>query len=133
MKTVRMLSIWLMALVCLSLTTVACSDDDDNETEKEIAIESIIGTWRYEEEEGSETITFNTDGSIQIVIKEYYDGDWESATKTGTYTLKNNIITLFSYGIETGAVKVKSVTATSLTLEIEDEEDGNYSRTYQKV
>lgn len=133
MKTVRMLSIWLMALVCLSLTTVACSDDDDNETEKEIAIESIIGTWRYEEEEGSETITFNTDGSIQIVIKEYYDGEWESATKTGTYTLKNNIITLFSYGIETGAVKVKSVTATSLTLEIEDEEDGNYSRTYQKV
>lgn len=133
MKTIRMISTWLMALVCLSLTTIACSDDDDNETEKEIAIDSIIGSWRYEEKEASETITFNNDGSMQSVIKEYYDGEWETITKTGTYTLENNVITIFSYGIKAGEVKVKSVTATSLTLEMEDEEDGNYSMTYKKV
>lgn len=133
MKTVKMLSTWLMVLVCLSLTTIACSDDDDNETEKEITIDSIIGSWRYEEEEGSETITFNTDGTMLIVSKEYYDGEWETISETATYTLKNNIITLFSHGIKAGEVKVKSVTAKSLTLEREDEEDGNYSVTYRKV
>lgn len=133
MKPLKTLNAWLMALVCLSLTILACNDDDDNETEKEVTIESIIGSWQYEEEEGSETITFNDDGSMQSVIKEYYDGKWETVTKTGTYTLKNNIITLFSYGIKAGEVKVKSVTPTSLILEMEDEEDGNYSRTYKKV
>lgn len=132
MKTVKMFSTWLMVLVCLSLATIACSDDD-NETQKEIAIDSIIGSWRYEEKEGSEIITFNTDGTMLIVTKEYYDGEWETTTETATYTLKNNIITLFSHGIKAGEVKVKSVTANSLTLEREDEEDGNYSVTYKKV
>lgn len=131
MKTLRTLSAWLMVLVCLSLTNIACNDDDDNETE--VTIKSIIGSWQYEEEQGSETITFNDDGSMQSVIKEYYDGEWETITKTGTYTLENNIITLFSYGIKAGEVKVKSVIPTSLILEMEDEEDGNYSRTYKKV
>lgn len=128
MKTLRMLSTWLMVLVCLSLTTTACSDDDDEED----LSGSIIGTWQHENDEYIEIMTFNSDGTVQMTIKTYYNGQWNSITAPGIYTYEKNIITIKMDGAEQ-VIRgiVKSLTATSLT--IGNEEEGLTETTYKKV
>ena len=65
-KTIKKI-LWVMALILMPMSFVACSDDDDDdETDNE-----LIGTWKYtvtsdEDDEDQETgyFTFKSDGSL---------------------------------------------------------------------
>lgn len=125
MKTFRVLTSWLMVLVCLSLATASCSSDDD--TEEEIEAGSIVGTWTYKLDGNEDTVTFSSNGTCKMVLK----AQGTTITTQGTYVYEDDVITIFVNGTYAGAWKVISVTSKTLTLESEDQ--GGATITYQRA
>lgn len=124
MKTFRVLTSWLMVLVCLSLAT-ACSSDDD--TEDEIENSTIVGTWTYKLDGYEDTVTFSSNGTCKTVLK----AQGTTVTTQGTYVYEDDVITIFVKGTYAGAWRVISLTSKTLTLESEDQ--GGATITYQRV
>ena len=105
MKTLKILTTWLMLLACFNL--LSCSNDDDDDNTSDTA--SI------------ETLTLDEDGSFQEISKEYYKGKWDVDTDYGEYEYKKNTLTLYYSDGESYSLKVISLT--SKTLKVEDEGD----------
>lgn len=127
MKSLKTFMTWLMVLVCLNLTVTSCSDDDDEEND--VTTGSIIGTWEFnEDDEYIETMTFSKDGTFKATIKEYNNGEWETDYLSGSYTYKNNTITIENGTASTGYGKVISLTSNSMTLETIDGDRITYKK-----
>jgi hypothetical protein len=150
MKTLRMLSTWLMVLVCLSLTTTACSDDDDDEPG---ATSDLVGTWEGvssegweiydgEKEEWNETnnstrIVFNKDNTC---VGYYKSGNTWKKEYIGTWEYKNGKIYSTTWDPEypeddDSDVDVATVLElTSSKLVVESSEEDYYEKsTWRKV
>lgn len=126
MRTFRILTALVMAVVCMSLSS--CSKDDDNENEKP-AIEqaNLIGKWQstwqktHEVKDGKEVITSDeayTNGSWEF--KE--DGTCIEGNSNGAthWTLKDNKLTITYNDGYSDIVTVNELTANKLILAFED-------------
>lgn len=87
----------MMVALFASLTFSACSNDDDDNSSSD---GSIVGTWYlYDDDEyipeGAVTYTFKSNGTWTSYEK-WEDG--ETASLTGKYTVKGNILTFIMDG-----------------------------------
>lgn len=89
-----------MFVAMLSMSLMACSDDDDDSVAANYA-ESIVGTWQYGsvEDEIIMTYKFNSNGTGEIAVKKYeeYGHQSESYSESISYTYIYNKET--GYGI----------------------------------
>ena len=108
MKKLKFLAMLLMAMT-LSFAFTSCSDDDDDVQSPE-----IIGTWMYSDSYGTNTFTFNKNGSFELTEVDYYYG--ETDTWTGKYKYSNNTLALMFDEDETEYYTVISISETSLVL-----------------
>lgn len=122
MKTLRILTTWLIVLVSFSITSCSKDNEDDSDST------SIVGTWLYDEDEYVITLKLNKNGSFVETYEEYYNGKWETDTSRGTYEYEGNILTFYYDDGYTYSVTVISVT--SKVLKINDEKD---ITTYNKI
>lgn len=76
----------MMMVAMLSISFVSCSDDDDDVSN------SIVGTWRYEEDDYYEVITFKSDGTGTWT--EYELGDYDSVFFTYTYDYTSMVLVM---------------------------------------
>lgn len=73
----------MMMVAMLSISFVSCSDDDDISN-------SIVGTWRYEEDGYYDVVTFKSDGTGTWT--EYELGDYDSWFFTYTYDYTSMVL-----------------------------------------
>ena len=108
-------NIILTVLLIVGTLFTSCSNDDDNNNQET----SIIGTWleisvtgefirnsisggveseEVIDENNFSRITFNDDGTFLIFYSNDYNGEVETDTLPGTYTIEDNIISFFYRG-----------------------------------
>ena len=107
MKTLKL----LFAAAILSLTTIACSSDDNKNNE---TTNSLIGKWTYEKEEALDAngkvvstyipeqlefcekdfLEFIADGTYIDTYFDYYDNKCDSRVSNGIWSLKDNLLTV---------------------------------------
>lgn len=119
---------YTLLLSVLFISFSACSDDDED-TDK-----GIIGTWKYSKVEADAAATSNLEEIIELLEGEdlfpiiaFYDNNTykvtypdEAETEDGTYTLKNNILTLYWNG-DLDDWDAYKVTVAGNVLKIEDD------------
>jgi hypothetical protein len=78
MKSLRLIGMTLLMVLC-AVSFTACSDDDDNELSLPVdnTLELLIGTWEGTGEAEGETLTFNKNKT--------YTEQGESYTQNGTF------------------------------------------------
>ena len=122
-----------MFVALLSLSFTACSDDDDDKNDSVVTSGGdkddekqppYVGTWKYTDEYGTETLTINADGTFITRYEE--DGDVDVVR--GRYTVNGNKITV-NYG--NGEVETATYRVSGNTLTITYSE--GYSVTYKRM
>ena len=78
-----------MLAVC-TVTMVSCKDDDDDNGNEA----ALIGTWRYDDGDEYDEITFNKDHSFIEREGEYYNGRWYTDTDAGTWQMAGSKVIL---------------------------------------
>lgn len=127
MRTFRILAAFVMAVVCMSLSS--CSKDDDNENEKP-AIEqaNLIGKWQstwekvIEMQDGKEVVTFDEANTKRFWVFKA-DGTCTQDEDNDVYkwTLKDNELTIVDEVRDfTDVYIVKELAANKLILAFED-------------
>lgn len=125
----RIKTLALLAILFMGLSFVSCSsdDNDDDGGNKTEIVESIVGTWKWSDDEGYQLITFKSNGK----------GTIEEADEYGTYEESFS----YSYNASKKVLKINwddddpvEWTVTSLTskkLVVKDEEGNKLTLTKQ--
>ena len=129
MKTIRTI-LWMMALMLVPMSFVACSDDDDEDESSSGSSSELVGTWVsyfYAEEEyvnGTRVsiedsydedlmVVFNEDGTG--ISYEYYSNSWH-AGESFTWWLSGDYLYSQYDDDETEVATVTKLTSTTLQL-----------------
>lgn len=125
----RIKTLALLAILFMGLSFVSCSsdDNDDNGGNNTEIVESLVGTWKWSDDEGYQLITFKSNGKGTIVEADEY----------GTYEESFS----YSYNASKKILKINwddddpvEWTVTSLTsnkLVVKDEEGNKFTLTKQ--
>lgn len=84
-KTFRFVGMAVMALL-MAVSFTACSDDD----EKGGGDSALVGTWEAEDDYGTYTLVFKSDGTYKYTGIDEYDG--EEWSHKGTWEAKNGAV-----------------------------------------
>lgn len=139
MKTMNLLT-GIFFMLCLVLS--ACSKDDDKDSgtdqdnveatdssaDSSTSTSALLGTWSYEEDDYKATMTFTSAGVITGTVSEYYGGQWNEDSITGTYVYQNGKITCVYASGEIETVTVVSITSSTLTLKTEEDGVRKYTK-----
>ena len=125
MRTFRILAAFVLAVVCMSLSS--CSKDDDNNENPAIEQANLIGKWQskwqktHEVKDGKEVVTSD---------EAYTNGSWEfkadgtciedGNNETSKWALKDNKLTITYNDGYSDVVTVNELTAKKLILAFED-------------
>lgn len=107
MKTVRLFTTLVMVVLCVGFAS--CSKSDDEPSSNNAA---IVGTWAEDSSVEQFVYTFNSDGTGKW---EVYNGTTLEQSTSLTYKVSGSTLTITGGG-ETGAMTIKELTETKLTL-----------------
>lgn len=147
MRTFRILAAFVLAVVCMSLSS--CSKDDDNSEKPVIEEANLIGKWQSTWQKTHEIVN----GKEVITSDEAYtNGSWEfkadgtciedNSNETSKWSLKDNKLTITYNDGYSDIVTVNELTANKLILAFEDwdntddgglELDDITTTTYKKI
>lgn len=130
MKQLTNLKFMAMALfvAMLSMSLTACSDDDDNNDNDKggSTTSAIVGSWRSNNSEGYEIMTFKKDGTG---TEEWSEKGEKSVEKFRyVFSESNMMLKVTKEDGEMEIYTVKNLTSTSMVLD-----DGDISETYYKI
>ena len=115
----------LVVMMMLSASLTSCKDDKDDD---KISTESLVGVWRSDFSCGYQLMTLEKNGRYSFVEIDYESENWSA---TGTYAVKNNVITIQSEG-EIEVYTILTLTSTKLILRYEGEYIGQYADDYDE-
>ncbi len=111
---------WIAIVLMATFTLTACSDDKDKDDEPNVPnLEgnvSVVGVWRHDFSSGYQLMTLGRNGSFSLVEFDYESEDYSDS---GTYSVKNNIMTV-EVGDEEGIYTILSLTRNKMVLRFED-------------
>lgn len=115
----------LLLVTTLSFTFTACSDDDDEPSNKY----SVVGVWRHDFSygEGYMLLTFDKSGKYTLVEFEYGNGSW---SENGTYTVKDNIMKRVLSDGEVEVYTILTLTKNTMVTRYEGSYLGQYPNQY---
>ncbi|MCD7939846.1 MAG: lipocalin family protein [Bacteroides intestinalis] len=147
MKTFRILAAFVMAVMCVGLSS--CSKDDDNEDKPTIEQANLIGKWQstwqrtHEIVNGKEVVT-SDEAHTNSLWEFKADGTCieDDSTTPAHWSLKDNKLTITYNDGYSDVVTVNELTANKLILAFEDwdntddgglELDDITTTTYKKI
>lgn len=99
----------LLVAILMSVSMTACGDDDDDEPADPANHDpALIGTWEYKYVDNVydyselERITFKANGNWEIYQEyiDYEDDEKEVGKLVGTWTTRNNYVTMICTGVK---------------------------------
>lgn len=94
MKRILKLLLVAIGLIMFVPSFTSCKDKEKEE-ESEYAKSSIVGTWKYTDDEEYDIYQFNADGTFISTTYIYDKGDYVTGTDIGTYAINGSTIVLY--------------------------------------
>lgn len=118
-KRAWLAAMFIMALVS-SLPMTSCSDSKDDEPKNG---DSVVGVWRSEFSAGYQLLTLEKSGKYSLIEYDSESGNW---SEHGTYTVKNNVMTMIASDGEIEVLSILTITPKKMILRYEGEYVGQY-------
>ncbi len=98
----------------------SCSDSKDDEPKNG---DSVVGVWRSEFSAGYQLLTLEKSGRYSLFEYDSESGNW---SEHGTYTVKNNVMTMVASDGEIEVLSILTITSKKMILRYEGEYVGQY-------
>lgn len=112
----------LLLIATFSLTLTSCGNDD-KEKDEPASNYNVVGVWRWDFGNGYQLLTLEKGGKYSLVEFDFVNSNWSI---TGTYSVKDNIMTCVLSDGEVEVYTILTLTKTKMITRYEGSYIGQY-------